>query len=137
MKKFMFFAALLGFAVACGGNDSKKNENDEALTPDMPAIEDVEVVAPETVLEVVDVPAVEAPTVDVNTLEVSTVTITPVSATADEKAAFTAEKELKVLDAEAKTFKDAANAKPAVRVNVETSNTNLTVAEGTITAIEL
>ena len=133
MKKFMFFAALLGFAVACGGNDSKKNENNEAPAVDAPvAVQPVEKMAPEASLEVVD-----APVVDVKSLEVSSVTITPVSATTDEKASFTAEKEFKSVDIEAKTFKDAENAKPAVRVDVQTTNTNLTVSDATFTAEEL
>jgi hypothetical protein len=80
---------------------------------------------------------VDAPVVDVKSLEVSSVTITPVSATTDEKASFTAEKEFKSVDIEAKTFKDAANAKPAVRVDVQTTNTNLTVSDATFTAVEL
>jgi hypothetical protein len=128
MKKFLFFAALLGFAVACGGNDSKKNENNEAPV----AVQPVEKKAPEASLKVVD-----APVVDVKSLEVSSVTITPVSATTDEKASFTAEKEFKSVDIEAKTFKDATNAKPAVRVDVQTTNTNLTVSDATFTAVEL
>lgn len=133
MKKFMFFAALLGFAVACGGNDSKKNENNEAPAVEAPvAVQPVEKTAPEASLEVVD-----APVVDVKSLEVSSVTITPVSATTDEKASFTAEKEFKSVDIEAKTFKDAENAKPAVRVDVQTTNTNLTVSDATFTAVEL
>ena len=133
MKKFMFFAALLGFAVACGGNDSKKNENNEAPAVDAPvAVQPVEKMAPEASLEVVD-----APVVDVKSLEVSSVTITPFSATTDETASFTAEKEFKSVDIEAKTFKDAENAKPAVRVDVQTTNTNLTVSDATFTAEEL
>ena len=133
MKKFMFFTALLGFAVACGGNDSKKNENNEAPAVEAPvAVQPVEKTAPEASLKVVD-----APVVDVKSLEVSSVTITPVSATTDEKASFTAEKEFKSVDIEAKTFKDAENAKPAVRVDVQTTNTNLTVSDATFTAEEL
>ena len=133
MKKFMFFAALLGFAVACGGNDSKKNENNEAPAVEAPvAVQPVEKTAPEASLEVVD-----APVVDVKSLEVPSVPITPVSATTAEKASFTAEKEFKSVDIEAKTFKDAENAKPAVRVDVQTTNTNLTVSDATFTAVEL
>lgn len=44
MKKILFFAAMLSFAVACGGNQQQNNTEEAAQAPEA-AVENVEVVA--------------------------------------------------------------------------------------------
>lgn len=44
MKKILFFAAMLSFAVACGGNQQQNNAEEAAQAPEA-AVENVEVVA--------------------------------------------------------------------------------------------
>lgn len=72
MKKIFFFAAMLAFSVACGGNQA--NTNDEQTAEAEVAVEAVEEAAPEAVEEVAPeaepvVEAVAAPEKDVVTAD--------------------------------------------------------------------
>lgn len=68
MKKLMLFAALLGFAVACGGNEKKEEpKNDEATveaTAEVDASEEATEEATETEEVVADNAATKSPVVD-------------------------------------------------------------------------
>lgn len=52
MKKILFFAAMLSFAVACGGNQQQDNAEEAAQTPEaaVEAVETVETVKAEAVV---------------------------------------------------------------------------------------
>lgn len=73
MKKLMLFAALLGFAVACGGNEKKEEpKNDEATveaTAEADANEEATEEATETEEVVADNAAAKSPVVDNEPME--------------------------------------------------------------------
>jgi hypothetical protein len=104
MKKFLFMAALLGFAVACGGQKTEDKKAEEAA----PAVESVEVVeevavAPDAVVEAPEEVKV-APSADID-MEFEANKRKPVVATDIKKSEKEISASLEVSDAKTTTVR--------------------------------